>query len=86
VTSFVRHRAVRAHCRVCCFVCRPHFVSYSDACIVCAIYTRRLPCRTSLAHIWHVDYVCRAAFARDNKLFSHIITHVNKVNSSGHIF
>jgi hypothetical protein len=32
------------------------------------------------------DHVCRAALARDNKLFSPIITHVNKVNSSCHIF
>jgi hypothetical protein len=33
-----------------------------------------------------VDHVCRAASARDNKLFSRINTHVNNVNSSGHIF
>ena len=33
-----------------------------------------------------VDHVCRAASARDNKLFSLINTHVNNVNSSGHIF
>jgi hypothetical protein len=33
-----------------------------------------------------VDHVCRAASARDNKLFSLINIHVNNVNSSGHIF
>ena len=33
-----------------------------------------------------VDHACRAASARDNKLFSFINTHVNNVNSSGHIF
>ena len=33
-----------------------------------------------------VDHAGRATSARDNKLFSLIITHVNNVNSSGHIF
>jgi hypothetical protein len=32
------------------------------------------------------DHVCRAVFARDNKLFSLINTHVSNVNSSGLIF
>jgi hypothetical protein len=31
-------------------------------------------------------FVCRAMSTCDNKLFSLINTHVNKVNSSGHIF
>jgi hypothetical protein len=39
-----------------------------------------------VARISRVDHVCRAASARDNKLFSFINTHVNNVISSGHIF
>jgi hypothetical protein len=39
-----------------------------------------------LARISRVDHMCRAESARDNKLFSLINTHVNKVNSSCHIF
>jgi hypothetical protein len=39
-----------------------------------------------VARISRVDHVCRAASARDNKLFSRINTHVNNVNSSGLIF
>jgi hypothetical protein len=34
----------------------------------------------------HVVPVCSATSARDNKLFLLINTHVNNVNSSGHIF
>jgi hypothetical protein len=67
-------RAVRTRCHT------------SFACISCAIYTCRLACRASLARISHVDHMCRAESARDNKLFSLINTHVNKVNSSHHIF
>jgi hypothetical protein len=58
----------------------------SFACVACAIYMCRLPCRASLALISRVDHVGRAASTRDNKLFSLIITHVNNVNMSGHIF
>ena len=73
--SFARvARAVRTRCHT------------SFACVTCAMYTCRLPCRTSLARISRVDHVCRVMSARDNKLFSLINTHVNKVNSSGHIF
>jgi hypothetical protein len=42
--------------------------------------------RALLARISRVDRVGRAAFARDNKLFSIIITHVNNINLLGHIF
>jgi hypothetical protein len=58
----------------------------SFACVACAIYTCRLPCRTSLARISRVDHVGCATSARDNKLFSLIIIYVNNVNMSGHIF
>jgi hypothetical protein len=34
-----------------------------------------------VTRISRVDHVCRAASARDNKLFSLINTHVNNVNS-----
>jgi hypothetical protein len=33
-----------------------------------------------------VNHMCRAVSACHNKLFSFIITHVNNVNSSGHMF
>ena len=39
----------------------------------------------SFARISRVDHVRRATFARDNKLFSLISTHVSNANSSGHI-
>jgi hypothetical protein len=39
-----------------------------------------------VARISRVNHVCRAASARDKKLFSLINTHVNNVNSLGHIF
>jgi hypothetical protein len=58
----------------------------SFACNTCAIYTCRLPCRTSLARISRVDHVGYATSARDNKLLSLIIIYVNNVNLSGHIF
>jgi hypothetical protein len=32
------------------------------------------------------DHVCHAASTCDNKLFSLVKTHLNKVNSPGHIF
>jgi hypothetical protein len=67
--------------RVLFVCCRTSF-----ACVACAIYTCRLPCRASLVCISRVDHVGRAASKRDNKLFSLIITHVNNVNLSGHIF
>jgi hypothetical protein len=40
----------------------------------------------SFACISRVDHVSHAASAHDNKLFSHINTHVNNINSSGLIF
>ena len=46
-------------------------------------------CRASgsrVARISCIDHLGRVAFARDNKLFSLIITHDNNVNLSGHIF
>jgi hypothetical protein len=85
-----RHpRAVRTRCHasfacVACAICT--CCHTSCACVACAIYTCRLPCRVSLVHISHVDHVGRATSASDNKLFSLIITHVNNVNSSGHMF
>jgi hypothetical protein len=57
-TSFTRvMRAVRTRCHT------------SFACVVCAIYTCRSPCRALFTRISLVDHVCRAASARDNKLF-----------------
>jgi hypothetical protein len=46
--------------------------------------------RHSFTHSCHasgsrVDHVCRAAFVRNDKLFSHISTHASNINSSGHI-
>jgi hypothetical protein len=41
---------------------------------------------TCVARISRVDHACRAVSARDNKLFSHINTHVNDVNTSDYIF
>jgi hypothetical protein len=78
---------------VCCltsFACVAHVVRTRCrtlfACVACAIYMCRSPCRASLARITRVDHMCRATSTRDNKLFSLINTHVNNVNSSGHIF
>jgi hypothetical protein len=53
---------------------------------VACLATCRLPCHVSLTRISRVDHVGRAASARDNKLFSLIITRVNNVNLSCHIF
>jgi hypothetical protein len=46
----------------------------------------RVDSRVVARNISRVDRVCRAAFARDNKLFSPINTHVSNVNLLGHIF
>jgi hypothetical protein len=43
-------------------------------------------CRASGSHVSRVNHVCRAASARNNKLFSLINTHINDVNMSCHIF
>jgi hypothetical protein len=58
-------------------------VSLSFACCLRVIV---IPSRVRVAHISRIDHVCRAASTRDNKLFSLINTHVDNVNSSGHIF
>jgi hypothetical protein len=58
----------------------------SFACVACAIYACRSPCRALLARISRVDHVFRATSVPDNKLFSLINIHVNNLNSSGHIF
>jgi hypothetical protein len=78
-----------ARCHARCFASRPRAVSYnvvchhmSCACVTCATYICCSPCHALLAC---VDHVCRAASARDNKLFSLISTHVSEVNSSSHI-
>jgi hypothetical protein len=73
--SFARvTRAVRTRCHT------------SFACVACAIYTCRSSCRASFARIFRVDDAGRTTSARGNKLFFLIITHVNNVNLSGHIF
>jgi hypothetical protein len=72
---FVRvTRAVRTRCHT------------SSACVACATYTCHSPCCASFARISRVDDVCRATSVGYNKLFSPIITHVNKINSSSHMF
>jgi hypothetical protein len=58
----------------------------SFACVACATYSYRLPCRTSFARISRVDNAGRTTCAHDNKLFSLTNTHVNNVNLSSHIF
>ena len=61
----------------------------------CVLFARvvarlsRVSCRALLTHVARISYVDHgysAASARDNKWFSIINTHVNNVNSSGHIF
>ena len=56
------------------------------ACVACATYSCRSPCRASFARISRVDDAGRTTSAHDNKLFSLTNTHVNNVNLSGHIF
>jgi hypothetical protein len=75
-------------CRACGSCTLPYVVRVlSRVCPrVVALFAR---CRTSgsrVARILRVDHACRAASAHDNKLFSLINSHVNNVNSSGHIF
>jgi hypothetical protein len=60
-------RAIRTRCNTSC------------ACVMCVICMCRLPRRASLARISGVDHAGRTTTARDNKLFSFIITHVNKL-------
>jgi hypothetical protein len=67
-------RAVRTRCHT------------SSACVACATYACRSPCRASFTHISRVDGAGRTTSARDNKLFLLIITHVNNNNLSGHTF
>jgi hypothetical protein len=71
------------HCRARCFACVARAIRTrchtSCACVACVICTCRLPRRASLARISRVDHAGRAASARDDKLFSLIITHVNKL-------
>jgi hypothetical protein len=42
--------------------------------------------RTLFYTVSRVDHTCRTMFARDNKLFSLVKTHVNDVNMSWRIF
>jgi hypothetical protein len=58
----------------------PHVVFACHTCGSCA--------SPSVVHASgsRVDHVCRATSAHDNKLLSLINTHVNNVNSSGHMF
>jgi hypothetical protein len=58
----------------------------SFACVACATYSCRSPCRASFTRISRVDDAGRTTSAHDNKLFSLTNTHVNNVNLSGHIF
>jgi hypothetical protein len=58
----------------------------SFACVACATYSCRSPCRASFACISHIDDAGRTTSAHDNKLFSLTNTHVNNVNLSGRIF
>jgi hypothetical protein len=68
----------------------PHVVSR----VIRALFARRRhsfarSCRafgSRVARISRVEHVCRVVSAHDNKLFSLINSHVNNVNSLGHIF
>jgi hypothetical protein len=63
------------------FLCvSPHVVFVCHACGSCASPS------VVRASGSRVDHVCRAASAQDNKLLSLINSHVNNVNSSGHMF
>jgi hypothetical protein len=64
--------------RTCC-----HTLS---ACVACATYACRSPCRASFTRISRVDGAGHTTSARDNKLFLLIITHVNNNSLSGHTF
>jgi hypothetical protein len=61
-----------------------HSHALSRAVHVCRASRRVL--LAPVARISHVDHVCRAASARDNKLFALISIHINNVNLSGLIF
>jgi hypothetical protein len=67
--------ALFARCRARCFVCHSRAVCTSR-------HSFGRSCRSSGSC---VDHVCRAASAHDNKLFSLINSHINDINSSGHI-
>ena len=72
--------------RTCDARCRRVVCAYSSCVILaCRVPFARVVTRRVRASS-RDDHVCRAASARDNKLFSLINTHVNNVNSSGHIF
>jgi hypothetical protein len=43
-------------------------------------------CRALLTHVSRVDHVGCVASAHNDKLLPLIITHVNNINSAGHIF
>jgi hypothetical protein len=85
---FVHTFASRAWCACCRVLSRVLFARI----VTCRLCVSRVPftCATRLvthvACISFVDHVCRATSSRDNKLFSLINTHINNVNSSGHIF
>ena len=85
IARCLRVAIVRSRIRAACLVrvLFAHVVSLSFACCLRVIV---IPSRVRVAHISRIDHVCRAASARDNKLFSLINTHVNNVNSSGRIF
>jgi hypothetical protein len=69
-----------------CHACGSHASSHVFACVACATYSCRSPCRASFARISRVGGTGRTTSARDNKLLSLTNTHVNNVNLSGHIF
>ena len=87
-------------CRACGSCASLHVVyALSRVCPCVVAYYSRAVCASStflrafVPHIWfavarisRVNYACRAASSRDNKLFSLIDTHVNNVNLSGRIF
>jgi hypothetical protein len=72
----------RARGFACCFARHSRVVALS---ILCS-HVWRSPSSRSSRVVIDRFHVCRAASARDNKLFSLINTRVNNVNSSGHIF
>jgi hypothetical protein len=86
VMLFVRLVRAVSHRSSCvvreCHACCSHTLS-------CAVRVCRAPRRALLApvaRISRVDHVCRAASARDNKLFALISIHINNVNLPGLIF
>jgi hypothetical protein len=90
-TSFA-HGHTRCRARFPCGpsqVTRAMFVCVARAVLACHAYgSCVMSCcsRHSRVSVAHAIFAYRALSARDNKLFSLIITHVNNINSSGHIF